>query len=305
MYSRTQGAQAPNKDDPTTCFSDMKVTKADCTKALGGIVYTGQVQGDKLLMSGETIVQSIAGNCNVQIYKKISLMLSKAQIESSVEKIMTSCSPQAGSTKLTGYGDDVLVKLVNRAPKGSWQEPYDPDFPLEKPACLAVAGTNPIDQADCAHAARLLPTVTVGDYGAIGNSSSRSEAVAQFKTCQVKVSTSDGSQILARIADIMVPLIVLHQQCHQNWGVLAIKGALGPNGRTYVQVTSIAPVELSRYFPDFDISFVSQNNLYIFQSSTMNTNNSHLYKLVGAKGGTNRQCAAVFKPYSEHLKGYY
>ncbi|KAH9473188.1 hypothetical protein Pst134EA_000267 [Puccinia striiformis f. sp. tritici] len=175
----------------------------------------------------------------VQIYKKISLMLSKAQIESSVEKIMTSCSPQAGSTKLTGYGDDVLVKLVNRAPKGSWQEPYDPDFPLEKPACLAVAGTNPIDQADCAHAARLLPTVTVGDYGAIGNSSSRSEAVAQFKTCQVKVSTSDGSQILARIADIMVPLIVLHQQCHQNWGVLAIKGALGPNGRTYVQVTSM------------------------------------------------------------------
>ncbi|KAI7962894.1 hypothetical protein MJO28_000988 [Puccinia striiformis f. sp. tritici] len=239
LAARTQGAQAPNKDDPTTCFSDMKVTKADCTKALGGIVYTGQVQGDKLLMSGETIVQSIAGNCNVQIYKKISLMLSKAQIESSVEKIMNSCSPQAGSTKLTGYGDDVLVKLVNRAPKGSWQEPYDPDFPLEKPACLAVAGTNPIDQADCAHAARLLPTVTVGDYGAIGNSSSRSEAVAQFKTCQVKVSTSDGSQILARIADIMVPLIVLHQQCHQNWGVLAIKGALGPNGRTYVQVTSM------------------------------------------------------------------
>ncbi|KAI7966994.1 hypothetical protein MJO29_000271 [Puccinia striiformis f. sp. tritici] len=236
LAARTQGAQTPNKVDPTTCFSDMKVIGADCTAATGGIIYRAQTQAGKVLASGETTVQSIHGNCNVQIYKPSTAMISESQIKSSVDKILTSCLPQAGSTKFTITGNEVTIKLVNRAPKGSWQEPYDPDFPLDKPACLAVAGTKPIDQADCAHAARALPTI--GDYGSIGNSSSRSEVVAQFKTCQLKVSTSDGSAIIAKIPDLDVPLLQLHE-CLENWGVVGIKGASGPNGRTYVQVTSV------------------------------------------------------------------
>ncbi|KAI9602200.1 hypothetical protein KEM48_000769 [Puccinia striiformis f. sp. tritici PST-130] len=179
----------------------MKVIGADCTAATGGIIYRAQTQAGKVLASGETTVQSIHGNCNVQIYKPSTAMISESQIKSSVDKILTSCLPQAGSTKFTITGNEVTIKLVNRAPKGSWQEPYDPDFPLDKPACLAVAGTKPIDQADCAHAARALPTI--GDYGSIGNSSSRSEVVAQFKTCQLKVSTSDGSAIIAKIQILM------------------------------------------------------------------------------------------------------
>ncbi|POW18516.1 hypothetical protein PSHT_05710 [Puccinia striiformis] len=215
LAARTQGAQTPNKVDPTTCFSDMKVIGADCTAATGGIIYRAQTQAGKVLASGETTVQSIHGNCNVQIYKPSTAMISESQIKSSVDKILTSCLPQAGSTKFTITGNEVTIKL---------------------PACLAVAGTKPIDQADCAHAARALPTI--GDYGSIGNSSSRSEVVAQFKTCQLKVSTSDGSAIIAKIPDLDVPLLQLHE-CLENWGVVGIKGASGPNGRTYVQVTSV------------------------------------------------------------------
>ncbi|KAH9466435.1 hypothetical protein Pst134EB_001491 [Puccinia striiformis f. sp. tritici] len=227
LAAHCQCAVASNGKDPTTCFTDVKVTRTDCMKALGEIVYDA---------SGETTVQRISGNCYVQINKPSGVGISQAQVQSSVDKILNSCSPQAGSTKLTVKGAEVLVKLGNRSPKDSWQTPFDADFPFDQETCLSVTGTKPIQREDCMQALNSIP------FGREGNSvgflwERKPEMIAQHQSCQLKVSTSDGSSIVAKPYELMNGMSRLFK-CDKQWGIISIKGAAGPNGRTYIQMQS-------------------------------------------------------------------
>ncbi|POW17304.1 hypothetical protein PSTT_00672 [Puccinia striiformis] len=347
LAAHSQCAVASNGKDPTTCFTDVKVDRTDCMKALGEIVYDA---------SGETTVQRISGNCYVQINKPSWVGISQAQVQSSVNKILSSCSPQAGSTKFTVKGAEVLVKLGNRSPKDSWETPFDADFPYDQETCLSVTGTNPIVIRDCMSASNKIPTVTKEDsvafdwgrksemiiehntcqsvhtrsnfpivssqaqvqssvdkilnscspqagstkltvkgaevlvklgnrspkdswqtpfdadfpfdqetclsvtgtkpiqredcmqalnnipFGREGNSvgflwERKPEMIAQHQSCQLKVSTSDGSSIVAKPYELMNGMSRLFK-CDKQWGIISIKGAAGPNGRTYIQMQS-------------------------------------------------------------------
>ncbi|KAH9441604.1 hypothetical protein Pst134EA_032831 [Puccinia striiformis f. sp. tritici] len=70
---------------------------------------------------------------------------------------------------------------------------------------------------------------------------------------QLKVSTSDGSAIIAKIPDLDVPLLQLHE-CLENWGVVGIKGASGPNRRTYVK--RLHPCNLKTLYRSLNGQFI-------------------------------------------------
>ncbi|KNF01867.1 hypothetical protein PSTG_04986 [Puccinia striiformis f. sp. tritici PST-78] len=224
LAAHPQCAVASNGKDPTTCFTDVKVDRTDCMKALGEIVFDA---------SGETTVQRISGNCYVQINKPSWVGISQAQVQSSVNKILSSCSPQAGSTKFTVKGAEVLVKLGNRSPKDSWETPFDADFPFDQETCLSVTGTNPIVVRDCMSASNKIPTVTREDSVAF-DWGRKSEMIVEHNTCQLKFSTSDGSAIVAPIFEVMHAMNKLFK-CDTKWGIISMKGAAGANGRTYIQ----------------------------------------------------------------------
>ncbi|KAH9473195.1 hypothetical protein MJO28_000983 [Puccinia striiformis f. sp. tritici] len=228
LAAHPQCAVASDGKDPTTCFTDVKVIRTDCTKALRDIIYDA---------SGETTVQRISGGCYVQINKPSGVGISQAQVQSSVDKILNTCSPQAGSTKLTVKGAEVLVKLGNRSPKDSWKKPFDADFPYDQETCLSVTGTKPIDIRDCMQAFRMIPVDPSGTTFAF-RQERRTEITVQQNTCELKISTSDGSPIVASISQVMSAMTKLFK-CDTKWGIISIRGAGGPNGRTYIQVQSV------------------------------------------------------------------
>ncbi|KAH9441598.1 hypothetical protein Pst134EA_032825 [Puccinia striiformis f. sp. tritici] len=212
LAAHPQCAVASDGKDPTTCFTDVKVIRTDCTKALRDIIYDA---------SGETTVQRISGGCYVQINKPSGVGISQAQVQSSVDKILNTCSPQAGSTKLTD----------------SWKKPFDADFPYDQETCLSVTGTKPIDIRDCMQAFRMIPVDPSGTTFAF-RQERRTEITVQQNTCELKISTSDGSPIVASISQVMSAMTKLFK-CDTKWGIISIRGAGGPNGRTYIQVQSV------------------------------------------------------------------
>ncbi|KNE95865.1 hypothetical protein PSTG_10783 [Puccinia striiformis f. sp. tritici PST-78] len=229
LAAHPQCAVASNEKEPTTCFTDVKVTRTDCMKALREIVYDA---------SGETTVQRISGNCYGELADgdPLAIVSSQAQVQSSVDKILSSCSPQAGSTKLTVHGAEVSVKLGNRSPKDSWMKPFDADFPFGQETCFSVSGTKPIKNEDCIQAYNKIP---IGREGNLAGFlwERRTEMTVEHQTCQLKISTSDGSPIVARPNEFMRGISQL-LNCDKQWGIVSIKGAAGPNGRVYIQIQS-------------------------------------------------------------------
>ncbi|KAH9447664.1 hypothetical protein MJO28_011180 [Puccinia striiformis f. sp. tritici] len=249
LAAHPQCAVASNEKEPTTCFTDVKVTRTDCMKyapisptcptliSLAEVIRASRALREIVYdASGETTVQRISGNCYVQITKPSAVGISQAQVQSSVDKILSSCSPQAGSTKLTVHGAEVSVKLGNRSPKDSWMKPFDADFPFGQETCFSVSGTKPIKNEDCIQAYNKIP---IGREGNLAGFlwERRTEMTVEHQTCQLKISTSDGSPIVARPNEFMRGISQL-LNCDKQWGIVSIKGAAGPNGRVYIQIQS-------------------------------------------------------------------
>ncbi|POW02137.1 hypothetical protein PSTT_11976 [Puccinia striiformis] len=284
LAAHPQCAVASNEKEPTTCFTDVKVTRTDCMKyapisptcptliSLAEVIRASRALREIVYdASGETTVQRISGNCYVSLgvfplincpgpnYQTqcgghvseqslysiqgeladgdpLAIVSSQAQVQSSVDKILSSCSPQAGSTKLTVHGAEVSVKLGNRSPKDSWMKPFDADFPFGQETCFSVSGTKPIKNEDCIQAYNKIP---IGREGNLAGFlwERRTEMTVEHQTCQLKISTSDGSPIVARPNEFMRGISQL-LNCDKQWGIVSIKGAAGPNGRVYIQIQS-------------------------------------------------------------------
>ncbi|POW17305.1 hypothetical protein PSTT_00671 [Puccinia striiformis] len=278
LAAHPQCAVASDGKDPTTCFTDVKVIRTDCTKyapispAFPTLISLAKSSGQtghyvtsfmmrlekqpfnvslELLCKPQRISSDqspsfIHTNAHLTNHDPLQHLPGSnqqtewgwhAQVQSSVDKILNTCSPQAGSTKLTVKGAEVLVKLGNRSPKDSWKKPFDADFPYDQETCLSVTGTKPIDIRDCMQAFRMIPVDPSGTTFAF-RQERRTEITVQQNTCELKISTSDGSPIVASISQVMSAMTKLFK-CDTKWGIISIRGAGGPNGRTYIQVQSV------------------------------------------------------------------